>query len=54
MEQKPAPSEDAEPATTDADQEDPLTSDPILTEARHIMADYISLMKTPLAAESSH
>jgi carboxyl-terminal processing protease len=53
-EAKPAPSEDAGPAESDADPEDPLISDPILTEARHIMADYISLEKKPLSAENAH
>jgi carboxyl-terminal processing protease len=47
---KPAPDENADPEDADAGPEDPVTSDLILTEARHIMADYISLMNKPLAA----
>ena len=52
--EKPAPDENADPAAA-AEQDDPATSDIILTEARHILSDYISLeKKKPLAATTTH
>jgi carboxyl-terminal processing protease len=47
---KPKADAEAEPADADALPEDPTARDLILTETRHIMADYIALMSQPLAA----
>jgi carboxyl-terminal processing protease len=48
---KPAvkPDDDEDPVEAAAT-EDPAAADPIVTEARRIMADYISLLKKPVAA----
>jgi carboxyl-terminal processing protease len=47
---KPAPSPDDDPDDVPAAASDPVAGDPALTEARRIMADYISLYKQPPAA----
>jgi carboxyl-terminal processing protease len=49
---KPAakPDEDADPVEAAAAAEDPVATDPIVTEARRIMTDYISLLKKPIAS----
>jgi carboxyl-terminal processing protease len=47
---KPSEDDDADPEEAAAAPEDPAVADPILTETRRIMADYMALLKTPLAA----
>jgi carboxyl-terminal processing protease len=50
---KPPPEDGADPAEADEAPDDPDWSILRLAEARHIMADYIALLKTPLAADKS-